>query len=81
MLLQDWGTLRRFSKLVFVISIGWPWGVSTVLLLFPPHVDSSSQLPLLPSFLVPFMPLILPLVLMTRRSQQTDLPATDLSLA
>lgn len=81
MLLQDWGTLRRFSKLVFVISIGWPWVVSTVLLLFPPHVDSSSQLALLPFFLVPFMPLILPLLLMTRRRQQTDLPATDLSLA
>ena len=40
-----------------------------------------SQLALLPFFLVPFMPLILPLLLMTRRPQQTDLPATDLSLA
>ena len=81
LLLHDWKTLRRFSKVVFVICVGWPWIVSTVLLLFPPRLDSHSQLPLLPSFLVPFMPLILPLLLMTRRPQQTDLPATDLSLA
>jgi hypothetical protein len=81
LLLHEWRTLRRLSKIVFIVCIGWPWIMSTVLLLFPPHVDSSSQLPLLPSFLVPFMPLILPLLLMTRRSQQTDLPATDLSLA
>lgn len=81
LLLHDWKTLRRFSKLVFVICISWPWVVSTVLLLFPPHVDSASPLPLLPSFLVPFMPLILPLLLMTRRRQPTDLPATDLNLA
>ncbi|MGC2257348.1 MAG: glycosyltransferase family 87 protein, partial [Candidatus Sulfotelmatobacter sp.] len=81
LLLHDWKTLRCFSKVVFVICVGWPWIVSTVLLLFPPRLDSHSQLPLLPSFLVPFMPLILPLLLMTRRPQQTDLPATDLSLA
>ncbi|MGB7600412.1 MAG: glycosyltransferase 87 family protein [Candidatus Sulfotelmatobacter sp.] len=79
LLLQDWETLRRFSKLVFVICISWPWVVSTVLLLFRPHVDSPSQLPLLPSFLVPFMPLVLPLLLRTRRRQPTDLPARDLS--
>jgi hypothetical protein len=81
LLLHDWKTLRRFSKVVFVICIGWPWIVSTVLLLFPPRLDSHSQLPLLPSFLVPFMPLMLPLLLMTRRRQQTDLPATNLSPA
>jgi Glycosyltransferase family 87 len=81
LLLHDWNTLRHFSKLVFVICISWPWVVSAVLLLFPPHIDSSGQLPLLPFFLVPFMPLILPLLLMTRRRQTTDLPDTDLSLA
>jgi hypothetical protein len=80
LLLQGWKTLRRFSKIVFVICISWPWIASTVLLLFPPHIDSPSQLPLLPSFLVPFMPLILPLLLMTRCSQPTEFPAPDLSL-
>jgi hypothetical protein len=80
LLLYDWKTLRRFSKLVFVICIGWTWVVSAVLLLFPPHINSPSQLPLLPSFLVPFMPLVLPLLLMTRRRRPTDLPASDLSL-
>jgi hypothetical protein len=80
LLLHDWKSLRGFSKLVFVICISWPWVVSAVLLLFPPHVNSPSQLALLPSFMVPFMPLILPLLLMTRRRQPTDLPATDLNL-
>ena len=81
LLLQDWKTLRRFSKVVFVICVGWPWVMSAVLLLFPPHIDSPSQLPLLPSFLVPFMPLVLPLLLMTRRRRPTNSPASDLSLA
>lgn len=81
LLLQDWKTLRRFSKVVFVICVGWPSVMSAVLLLFPPHIDSPSQLPLLPSFLVPFMPLVLPLLLMTRRRRPTNSPASDLSLA
>jgi hypothetical protein len=81
LLLHDWNTLRHFSKLVFVICISWPWVVSAVLLLFPGHLDSPSQLPLLPFSLVPFMPLILPLLLMTRRRQTTDLSDTDLGLA
>jgi Glycosyltransferase family 87 len=81
LLLHSWNTLRHSSKLVFVICISWPWVVSAVFLLFPRHVDSPSQLPLLPFFLVPFIPLILPLLLMTRRRQTIDLPDTDLSLA
>ena len=60
----------------------WPWIISTALLLFPPSLDSPNQLPLLPSFLVLFFPLTLPLLLMTRRSQAvSQLDTTDLPLA
>jgi hypothetical protein len=74
LLVQDWNLLRRFSKLVFVISIGWPWAVSTALLLHPPNLNSPSQLPLLPAFLVPFAPLMLPVILMAKRRHATDRP-------
>jgi hypothetical protein len=72
LLLQDWKALPRFSRLVFVVSVSWPWIVSLFLLLFPPRLKSLSQFPLLPSFLVSFFPIILPLLLMTRRSRTDD---------
>jgi len=79
LLLRDWKALPRFSRLIFIVSISWPWIISGVLLLFPPRLDSPNQLPLLPSFLVLFFPLFLPLLLMTRRSEPTSqLETTDL---
>lgn len=67
LLLQDWEALPRFSRIVFIAVTSWPWIISAALLLFPPRVDSPRQIPLLPSFLVSFVPLLLPLLLMTRR--------------
>jgi|HubBroStandDraft_5_1064220.scaffolds.fasta_scaffold24254_2 hypothetical protein len=82
LLLQDWKILPWSSRLIFMISVSWPWIISTALLLFPPSLDSPNQLPLLPSFLVLFFPLTLPLLLMTRRSQAvSQLDTTDLPLA
>jgi hypothetical protein len=70
LLMQEWKSLPRFSRLVFIVSVSWPWIVSLVLLLLlRPSLDSSNRLPLLPSFLVLFFPLLLPLLLMTRRSE------------
>jgi hypothetical protein len=69
LLLRDWTSLPRSSQLIFITSVSWPWIVSSVLLLFPPRLDSPNQLPLLPSFLVLFFPLLLPLLLMTRRNR------------
>lgn len=76
LLLQDWTTLPRPSRLIFIVSMSWPWIVSSVLLLFPPRLDSPNQLPLLPSFLVLFFPLLLPLLLMTRRNPGSQLRTT-----
>jgi hypothetical protein len=70
LLIQDWKSLPRFSHLVFIVSVSWPWIVSLVLLLLlRPPLDSSNRLPLLPSVLVSFFPLFLPLLLITRRSE------------
>lgn len=69
LLIRDWKSLPRFSRLVFIVSVSWPWIVSWVLLLFRPRLDSPNQLPLLPSFPVSFFPLLLPLLLITRRSE------------
>jgi hypothetical protein len=79
LLLRDWKALPRFSRLIFIVSISWPWIISSVLLLFPPRLDSPNQMPLLPSFLVLFLPLFLPLLLMTRRSgPMSQLETSDL---
>jgi hypothetical protein len=79
LLLRDWKALPRSSRVIFIVSVSWPWISSSVLLLFPPRLDSPNQMPLLPSFLVLFFPLFLPLLLMTRRSQPTSqLDTTDL---
>ncbi len=81
MIVRDWKALSKFSHLVFVAAVGWPWMISVALLLFPPHLNSPSQIPLLPSFLVPFAPLVLPLLLMARRSYATDLSAANSNLS
>jgi len=72
--LRGWKSLPRFSRLVFFVITGWPWIVSLALLLRPPNLNSPNQTPLLPSFLVSFVPLLLPLLLMTKRTE-TSPPA------
>jgi hypothetical protein len=70
LLIQDWKSLPRFSRLVLMVSVSWPWIVSLVLLLLlRARLDSSNRLPLLPSVLVSFFPLLLPLLLMSRRGE------------
>src|ERR1700691_1477721 len=68
LLLHDWKTLPRFSRLVFILLVSWPYIISLALLRFPPRTSSPSQLPLAPSLLVLFVPFVLPLLLMTRSS-------------
>src|SRR5208282_1706099 len=67
LLIEDWRRLPRFPQFVFAASVSWPWVTSMLLLLFLPPLRLSNQLPLLPNFLVLFFPILLPLVLMTRR--------------
>jgi len=83
LLIQDWQALPRFSRLVFTATISWPWISSSLLLMIRPRVDSPHRLPLLPTFLGLFLPILLPLLLMTRRSKTAEplLSAPDLSAA
>jgi hypothetical protein len=68
LVLRDWKTLPRFSRIVFVVCISWPWAISSLLLLFPPRFDRPNEMPLLPLALVSFVPLVLPVLLVTRRN-------------
>jgi len=80
LLLRDAEALSTFSRVVLTVSLGWPWIMSAALLLFPPNLHSMSQLPLLPSFMVPFVPLLFSLLLMTRRTKATDFPLPAVGL-
>lgn len=81
LILHDWKTLPRFSRIIFIVCVSWPWIISTVLLLFPPRLDSPNQPALLPLLLVSFFPVFLPLWLMTRRGiiAAPQPPASQLS--
>jgi hypothetical protein len=68
MILRDWKRLPKPSRLLFALICAWPWITERALLLFPPNVRSSSRLALLPLSLVPLIPLVLPILLMTRRT-------------
>ncbi|MGB6803839.1 MAG: glycosyltransferase family 87 protein, partial [Candidatus Sulfotelmatobacter sp.] len=76
LLLHDWKILPRFSRSVFILLLSWPCIVSLALLLFPPSTISPNQLPLLPALLVPFVPFILPLLLITRRNNGSSPPVS-----
>jgi len=67
LLLRDWKAFPQTARLIFVSVVSWPWVVSAALLLVRPQLNSERQLPLLPSLLVSFVPLILPALLLTRK--------------
>jgi glycosyl transferase family 87 len=77
LVVRDWKAVPRLSRVLFAVVMSWPWVISLILLLFPPQLRSPSRLPVLPSVLVSFVPLILTLALMTRRSDTVEghLPA------
>jgi hypothetical protein len=76
LLLQDWHRLPRFPQFVFGASVSWPW-VTSLLLLFLPPLRFSNQLPLLPNFLELFFPILLPLILMSRRRGRFSRPSSS----
>lgn len=75
MILRDWKRLPRPSRLLSALIFAWPWIAELALLLFPPNVRSSSRLALLPLSPVPLIPLVLPILLMTRRTLIAAAPA------
>jgi len=67
LVLYDWNSLPKLSRIVFIVFVSWPWIISSLLLLFPPRLEPQNQFPLLPLLLVSFYPLLLPVLLVTRR--------------
>jgi hypothetical protein len=64
----------RLGRRGFFAVVAWPWIASLVLLLFPPHLDSTNRIPLLPSALVLFVPFLLLLLLVTRSPRTAEPP-------
>jgi len=67
LLVSEWATLPRLSRLTFIAIVTWPWITSAGLLLLRPPLNPASQVALLPAFLASFVPLLLPLLLFSRR--------------
>ena len=67
LLVSEWATLPRLSRLTFIAIVTWPWITSAVLLLLQPLLNPASQVALLPAFVASFVPLLLPLLLFSRR--------------
>jgi len=68
MIMRDWSRLPQWARIALIVCISWPWAASLAMVAFSPSTRSLSQLPLLPSGLVLFFPLLLFVSLMARRS-------------
>jgi hypothetical protein len=74
MVVRDWDAVPCLGRRGFFAVVAWPWIASLVLLLFPPHLDSTNRIPLLPSALVLFVPFLLLLLLVTRSPRTAEPP-------
>ncbi len=83
MIARDWLSLPRLLRRVLAVVVAWPWITRFVLLLLPPRLDSMSRLPLLPSALTLFVPILLSMLFAISWSKATQFPpqAPDLPLS
>ena len=65
--LHEWQSLWSIARGLFVATVFWPWITAIILLLARPPLNPSSELPLLPALAEPLVPLLLPLLILTRR--------------
>jgi len=70
LLMRDWETLLRWSRIGFSVLIAWPFVASAALLVHPPQLDSLQRTPLLPSVLLILTPFLV-LWMMFTHSQRT----------
>jgi len=68
MIVRDWADLPSAARVAFTACVTWPWIASLVLLAALPNLRSLRPIPLLPSALVLFMPFLLPILLVARRT-------------
>jgi hypothetical protein len=69
MLLRDWKILPRLGRVAMIAFLAWPWIAQAVLLMHPPQIDSTNQLPLLPSALLILFPFLVGWLAITHRSR------------
>jgi hypothetical protein len=68
LLISRWEVLPKVSRLIFTVCMGWPWITSLVLLIVSPPIDPAARMPLLPSLLTLYFPLLLPLLNFSKRT-------------
>ena len=67
LILRDWQQTPRLPRRILALIVAWPWIASAVLLLHLPDVNSRNRLPLLPSALVLYLPLIVAVLCVVMR--------------
>jgi len=67
LLLRDWPALSFWTRIIFIFCFGWPVGGAIALLLLSNYIHAPSRLALLPSFVAPLVPFILPVLLVAWR--------------
>jgi hypothetical protein len=68
--IRDWSEITRFWRRVIVVFLAWPSVIQAVLLVHPPRLDSTNQLPLLPSVLTLVLPFLVLILKFTHRHSQ-----------
>jgi Glycosyltransferase family 87 len=68
LLLREWPTLRSPVRFGLGFCVGWPWIATIAVLLFSHRIHAPSNLALLPSFVTPYVPFILSLLLAARHN-------------
>lgn len=68
LVVQEWTSLPRLSRLAFAAVICWPWITSLVLLVWRMPVNPANRIPVIPAIAASLLPLVLPVVLFMRKS-------------
>jgi hypothetical protein len=73
LVLREWRDLPSISKVSFAAVVSWPWISSAALLFMRISPNPESRIPLIPAIAASAVPLLLSIILSTRRTN-VDLP-------
>ena len=73
LVVQEWATLPKLSRLSFAAVISWPWITSLALLLWKIPVNPANRIPVIPAIASSLLPLLLPVVLFMRKSDVSQI--------
>jgi hypothetical protein len=68
MVVHGWAGIGRLGRTIFIAVVFWPWITSVALLVVRPRLNPASQLALIPALAASAVPLLLPVLLCSRRN-------------